>query len=80
MGFFGSVLKTLEISGSQPDVTRAYRHYRSASGADLIVNYEKAIREDALTQSAFDNEISSVLSAVKEIHDGMELTFEFLFA
>ena len=43
------------------DGTRAYRRYRDASGEDLIVDYERAYREDVGIRNAVDAEIAAAI-------------------
>lgn len=66
-----------EALGRLPDGTRAYRRYRDESGADLQVDYEKAVREDAEIRRQVDNEVQAVMTAAKELHDGKEASFKF---
>ncbi len=66
-----------ETRGLAPDGVRAYRHYRDATGTDLSVDYDKAIKEDSLIAQNVQDEIDAVKAAVKQLHDGKEGSFQF---
>ncbi|AQT69306.1 RHS repeat-associated core domain protein [Anaerohalosphaera lusitana] len=67
---FRELLKTLEATGFMPDAARAYRHYRGASGDDLHVKYNKAIKEDAKIRRSFESEIAGAQADIERLHDG----------
>lgn len=69
----GGFLRQADI----PDGARAYLHYRDKSGADLQVDYQKAIDEDIGIKIAYDKQIINVLQAINRMHDGAEQTFTF---
>jgi RHS repeat-associated protein len=54
---FGLLLYGAEQKGHLPDGTRAYRHYREATGSDLWVDYWKFYREDQRGRDRIDKEI-----------------------
>ncbi|MEM8739668.1 MAG: hypothetical protein AAGG38_14490 [Planctomycetota bacterium] len=58
-----------------PDATRAYAHYRGASGSDLDVNYDKAIGDDSKISTGFDNEIAGAQADIERLHDGVSEQF-----
>jgi hypothetical protein len=58
-----------------PEAAKAYANYRSNSGANILVDYQKAINDDALIKQKFDEEIASVLSAVQLMFGGSDFSF-----
>ena len=59
-----------------PDGARAYNRYRANTGAELAIDYEKAIRDDPVISSSVDQEIDAVRAAVKELFDSQN-SFSF---
>ena len=54
----GSQLAAVESIGHLADATRLYRHYRSADGTDMTIDYEKAHDEDAKVRLAIQDTIA----------------------
>ena len=62
-----------------PDATRAYRHYLDATGTDLWVDYNRAIRTDDLISNGFSAEIATAQFDIERQHDGKIKAFSCLF-
>jgi RHS repeat-associated protein len=62
------MLRGAQAWGHLPDGSRAYEHYRSASGEDLMVNYDKAYGEDPRIKAGVDAEIESAKVEAERLH------------
>ena len=72
---YGALLEAAEALGHLPDGTRAYRHYRDATGTDLGIDYNRAIRQDAAIGSGFSAELSGAQADIEREHDGVTTQF-----
>ncbi len=72
---YGTLLAGAEALGHLPDGTRAYRHYRGATGTDLHVDYNKAIRDDGGISNGFDAELAGAQADIEREHDGKTKSF-----
>ena len=62
---------------TQPDGVAAYEHYRSNTGTDLAVDYEKGILEEPAIERGVDLMTEAVKQAALEFFDGEEESFTF---
>lgn len=67
---YGVLLAGAEALGRLPDGTRAYNHYRDATGTDLLVDYNKAIGDDGGISSGFEAELAGAQADIEREHDG----------
>ena len=67
---FRILLNGAEVVGHLPDGTRAYRQYRYGKGKDLIVDYDKAIRDDTGIDNGFKAELAGAQADIEKAHDG----------
>jgi len=72
---YGALLLGADLLARLPDATRAYRHYRDATGTDLSVNYNKAIRRDTKIREYFKAEITGAQNDIEREHDGKLKSF-----
>lgn len=72
---YGALLAGAQALGHLPDGTRAYAHYRDATGTDLSVDYNKAIRDDADITNGFDAELAGAQQDIEREHDGTTENF-----
>lgn len=73
--YYGTLLAGAQALGHLPDGTRAYAHYRDATGTDLSVDYNKAIRDDSLITNGFDAELAGAQADIEREHDGAAENF-----
>src|SRR5690606_14515222 len=72
---YAALLEAAQAWGDLPDGTRAYRHYRGASGDDLWVDYDKAIRDDDGIDNGFRAELAGAQADIEREHDGITQQF-----
>ena len=65
-----------EYLGYVPDGTHAYEHYIFGRGADLDIDYEKAISEDGLILQGFEAELNGAQVDIEKSHDGKLVKFK----
>ena len=58
-----------ESLGHLADATRLYRHYLSGTGEDMIINYEKAYKEDANVRKAIRDAIIEAQKEAERLSD-----------
>lgn len=77
---YGTLLFGAEFLGRLPDASRAYAHYRDATGTDLMIDYNKTYRDDSEVKKGVDNEIiaaQTIAEAIaKKKGGGSPVTFE----
>lgn len=72
---YGTLLNLAEKFNHLPDGSRAYRHYRQATGTDLVVSYNRAIRGDRLISRGFYDELADAQGDIEREHDGQAQHF-----
>jgi len=64
---WGVMLTGAKIFKDMPDATAAYEHYRSGTGTDMWIDYDKAIREDSLIRSNVIDVITEAQTSAKNL-------------
>jgi len=72
---YGTLLVGAEALEHLPDGSRPYRHYRTAKGTDLLIDYDEAIRDDDRIRNGFDAELAGAEADIEREHDGKTTQF-----